>query len=223
MQKSFTEFVTDLAFGQLKNTALTDDSDTGEINPAHEDQLLSLTNKGLIDITTRKKIITETSVVTFVSGTNDYTISDQADNNLVKVVQIDAVPTGYEVITANKRIFTPKTTRHITQPSMWVIRFTDEFMEAYGPAVDVVKQLLHPRLITNSNMDITLPPTMFEALELYVSGLYLSHMGGDEHTKKGDAYYGLYLKMMTDDEIQNSSSTSEIEDNDTRFVDRGFV
>jgi len=64
---------------------------------------------------------------------------------------------------------------------------------------------------------------MYEALVLYVAGLYLSHMGGEEHTAKGDSYYGLYLKMMGDDEINNSSGTSELLDEDTRFSDRGFV
>ena len=68
-----------------------------------------------------------------------------------------------------------------------------------------------------------LPSHLYEALVLYVSGLYLSHMGGEEHTAKGDSYYGLYLKMLSDDTIENSSGTSELVDEDTRFQDRGFV
>ena len=70
---------------------------------------------------------------------------------------------------------------------------------------------------------IDIPDHLYEALVLYVSGLYLSHMGGEQHTAKGDNYYGLYLKMMGEDEINNSSGTSETTDDDTRFQDRGFV
>jgi len=48
-------------------------------------------------------------------------------------------------------------------------------------------------------------------------------MGGEQHTAKGDSYYGLYLKMMGNDVIENKSQTSEVMDEDTRFQDRGFV
>ena len=40
---------------------------------------------------------------------------------------------------------------------------------------------------------------------------------------RGDSFYGLYLQKCNDDTINNSSSTSELTDEDTRFYDRGFV
>lgn len=223
MQKTLDQFMNDLAYGQLKNTSAIDDSDTGEINPAHEDQFLSLMNKGLIDITTKKKIFTATEVVTFITGTNAYTLNDPvAESLMVNVLEIQAVKTGLEVIDRNKEVFTTKTKKYITMSGINTIEFTDTFMENYGPSVDVVKHMVHPT-VTAAAPNISLPPNMFELLELYVAGLYLTHMGTEDSKRQGDAYYGLYLKMMTDDEITNSSNTSEVTDEDTRFSDRGFV
>lgn len=212
---TFDQFLSKLAHGQLKNTAATDDQQQGFIMPEYEDQLLDLTNQGLIDITTKKKLFEGTVALTFVDGQNIYPLdtSEGADfENFVKVL---------EVVSSDERKHIPKSNAHITQPNPETLRFSTQFMEKYGPAVDVRFQTYHAPIDLGGEMN--LPAHLFEALVLYVSGLYLSHMGGDEHTKKGDSYYGLYLKMMSDDTIMNSSGTSELVDEDTRFQDRGFV
>lgn len=223
---TFDQFTKKLAHGQLKNTALVDNSDTGEINPGHKDQILSLTNQGLTDIFTKKKLLEGRAVLTLTSGTNLYTLntgSGQDYEDMIRVLQVEAVVTGNEVIETNKKVFVPKSNKHVTMPSDTVIRFSDAFISTYGPEVDVLFQKKHPLLVLGSQENIEMPSHMFEALVLYVSGLYLSHMGGEEHTAKGDSYYGLYLRMLGEDEINNSSGTSELLDEDTRFSDRGFV
>ena len=223
---TFDEFTMKLAHGQLKNTAAVDDQDTGEMNPAHQDQILSLTNQGLVDIFTKKKLLESRAVLSFTPGTNLYTLNTgvgQDYEDMIRVLQVEAVMTGQEVIEANKKVFVPKSNKHVTLPSDTVLRFSDAFLSTYGPEVDVLFQKKHPALVLGSQENINIPAHMYEALVLYVAGLYLSHMGGEEHTAKGDSYYGLYLKMMGDDEINNSSGTSELLDEDTRFSDRGFV
>lgn len=225
MQIDVVSFVQELAWQHLKNTALVDDQDPGEINPGHEDQLVSLINMGLRDITTRKKILTETRIVTFIADTNTYDIltAPNQDDRLVQIIEVVGVLDGYDVITQNKRTFTPQTTRHIQLPNYHTVWFSDEFMEDYTPAVDVVVQVHHEIVSYLSNSFIKLNPTLTEALKLYTAGLYLTHMGGDENRKQGDSYYGLYLKMMEDDKLDNTSNVSEVVDYDTRFSDRGFV
>lgn len=221
----FTDFTFKLARGQLKNTAVVDDQDLGEINPGHEDQLLELTNQGLIDISTRMKLFEDTYALSFILGQNVYVLDTNLDavfENYVRTLSVHGVYTGYDVIPENEKVFIPKSNSQITMPSPFSIRFSDKFMEEYGPAVDIKFQTKHPAL-TSINDSMQLPHHLYEALVLYVSGLYLSHMGGDEHTAKGDSYYGLYLKMMNDDVIENKSQTSEVLDEDTRFQDRGFV
>jgi len=223
---TFDEFTMKLAHGQLKNTAAVDDQDTGEMNPAHQDQILSLTNQGLVDIFTKKKLLESRAVLSVTPGTNLYTLNTgvgQDYEDMIRVLQVEAVMTGQEVIEANKKVFVPKSNKHVTLPSDTVLRFSDAFLSTYGPEVDVLFQKKHPALVLGSQENINIPAHMYEALVLYVAGLYLSHMGGEEHTAKGDSYYGLYLKMMGDDEINNSSGTSELLDEDTRFSDRGFV
>ena len=221
----FTDFIIKLAQGQLKNTAVVDDQDLGEINPGHEMQLLNLTNQGLTDISTRMKLFENTYALSFITGQNSYgmnTTLDAVFEDYVRVLSVHGVYTGYDVIPENEKVFIPKTSSQITMPSPFMIRFSDAFMEEYGPAVDIKFQTKHPALATRSDA-MQLPHHLYEALALYVSGLYLSHMGGEQNTAKGDSYYGLYLKMMSDDVVENKSQTSELVDEDTRFQDRGFV
>lgn len=221
----FTDFTFKLARGQLKNTAVVDDQDLGEINPGHEDQLLELTNQGLIDISTRMKLFEDTYALSFILEQNVYVLDTNLDavfENYVRTLSVHGVYTGYDVIPENEKVFIPKSNSQITMPSPFAIRFSDKFMEEYGPAVDIKFQTKHPAL-AGINDSMQLPHHLYEALALYVSGLYLSHMGSEEHTAKGDSYYGLYLKMMNDDVIENKSQTSEVLDEDTRFQDRGFV
>lgn len=220
----FTDFIRKLAYTQLKNTAAVDSQDLGGIDPGHEDQLLELTNQGLIDISTRMKLFESTYVLTFLPSTNIYSLTSATDvalTDYVRLLSVHAVPTGKDPIPSNEKTFIPKTNSQITIPSPYSVRFTNAFMEDYGPAVDLKFQSKHPVIELMDTMQ--LPIHLYEALALYVSGLYLSHMGGEEHSKKGDSYYGLYLKMMGDDVIDNKSQTSELVDEDTRFQDRGFV
>ena len=220
----FTEFTTKLAHGQLKNTAVVDHQDLGEIDPGHEDQLLDLTNQGLIDISTRMKLFEATYALTFVADQNIYVLDTSLDSvftDYVRLLSVHAVFKGLDVIPENERTFIPKSDAQITMPSPFSVRFTDKFMENYAPAVDLKFQIKHAAITYGDMME--LPHHLYEALALYVAGLYLSHMGGEEHTAKGDTYYGLYLKMMGDDIIENKSQTSEVVDEDTRFSDRGFI
>ena len=220
----FTDFTRKLALGQLKNTAVVDDQDLGEINPGHEDQLLELTNQGLIDISTRMKLFESTYALTFVANQNIYLLDtsiDAAFTDYVRLLSVHGVPAGYDVIPENEKTFIPKSHSQITMPAFNKIRFTDKFMEDYAPAVDLKFQTKHPEIGLDGTME--LPIHLYEALALYVAGLYLSHMGGEQHTAKGDSYYGLYLRMIGEDVVENKSQTSEVVDEDTRFQDRGFV
>lgn len=220
----FTDFTRKLALGQLKNTAAVDDQDMGEINPGHEDQLLELCNQGLADISTRMKLFESSYILNLVSGQNIYILKETTDvafKDYVRLLSVHAVPKGQDIIPENEHTFIPKSNNQITMPSPFSVRFTDKFISEYGPAVDIKFQTKHP--VIGLDGVIELPIHLHEALVLYVSGLYLSHMGSQEHTAKGDSYYGLYLKMMGDDVMENKSQTSEVVDEDTRFADRGFV
>ncbi len=215
--KTVETFFQDMAFGQLKQTPATDDDRVGLIYPEVEEQLLQLTNQGLVDITTRLKLFEGTDIVTFVDAQNIYDFNVMSGfDNFVKPLSVH----GKDVY-GNEKVFIPKTNSHITLPSPYTIRFSTQFMEDYVPSVDVHYQKTHAPVDMNATME--LPNHLYEALALYVSGLYISHMGGQENTAKGDSYYGLYLSMLQTDVTENKSGTSEVVDEDTRFADRGFV
>lgn len=213
---NFCDFMDRLAQGQLRNVASTDKSQSGVIKPEYHDHLLKLTNQGLIDLTTKKKLFEEVATLTFVDGQNVYPldVTDTGDfTNLVSVL---------EVVTSDERRHTFKNSVHLMQPNQETLRFSDHFMECHKPAVDVRFQVHHPELV-DIDADMNLPSHLYEVLALYVSGLYLAHKGGEEHKARGDSYYGLYLQKCNDDTINNTSNTSEVTDEDTRFNDRGFV
>lgn len=206
---TFQDFMKKLAHSQLKNTSAVDDAQLGEIDVEYQDQILELTNQGITDICTRLKLFEGVVPITFVDDQHVYPITEPT---FIKALEIH---------NSKEKVFIPKSNSHITVPSPDTLRFSSTFMSLHGPEVDVHYQALHPEVAMDG--DINLPLHLFEALALYVSGLYISHMGSSENTGKGDSYYGLYIQMMTTDEVRNSSGTSEINDEDTRFQDRGFV
>ena len=215
---SVDAFLTKLAFQHLKNTDVVSDKITGVINPDREEGLVELLNQGLVDISTRMKLFETTVALPIVEGTNIYDITLV---NFVRVLEVQAVQTGRDVIEANVVTFTPKSDKHITLPSPSTIRFTNHFIENYGPSVDLKMQTTHPTVAVGG--DISLPPHLFEALILYVSGLYLSQKGNSEDAARGDNYYGLYLSMLNSSVTNNSAGTSETITEYHKFHDRGFV
>ena len=105
------------AQGQLRYVASTDKSQGGVIKPEYHDHLLKLTNQGLVDLTTKKKIFEGMVTLDFVDGQNVYVldVTDGADyDNLVEVL---------EVVTSDERRHTPKNSVHIMQPNLETLRF----------------------------------------------------------------------------------------------------
>ena len=216
MPMTVDQLFSKLARGQLKNVAATDDAAAGLILPEKENQILELANQGLTDIFTRKKLREGRGILTLAQGVNEYVLTDVNYPRFVKVL---------EFVTGDERSHTPRTNKHIFQTDEQTFQFSDKFIEHYlelgYPSVEVRYQRLHDVVARDDT--IMMPSHLEEALVLYIAGLYLSHMGGENHSKKGDSYYGLYLQMLTDDKLENRSGESEILDDDTRFYDRGFV
>lgn len=229
---TFDSFSQRLAFGQLKNTAAVDEDNLGVISPEHYGIILSLTNQGLVDLSTRFPLIKGQVDLTFVANQNIYplteanvggTLTDSVDDTFlddefVKILDLfDAIGDRHTV----------NTNGHILTPSFNTLRFTDakitELTDIASPdpaRVRIRYQKKHPTITTTGN--INLPPNLETALQLFVASLYISHMGGPDHSAKGDSYYAAYLRHIGEDEMKDLSSTSEVEESD-KFTDRGFV
>jgi hypothetical protein len=229
---TFNSFTQRLANGQLKNTAAVDDDNLGVVCPEYYNMILSLTNQGLVDLSTRFPLYKAQVDLTFVNGQTLYpltmsnvggTLADSieepfTDDEFVKVL---------DLFDSNGVRHTLNTNGHIITPTFNVLRFTQakmtEFTETASPDVGRVRlqyQKKHPTL-TSTGM-INLPPNLETALQLFVAALYISHMGGEEHSAKGDSYYAAYLRHIDADEMKDLSSTSTVEESD-KFTDRGFV
>ena len=72
---TYIQFAERLARGQLKNTAAVENTNLGEICPDYVDTVLSLTNQGLVDISTRLPLIKRLVDLTFVAGQNVYALA----------------------------------------------------------------------------------------------------------------------------------------------------
>lgn len=215
---TFQAFLVRLAQGQLKNTSAVADSQMGVIKEEYHEAILGLTNQGLVDICSKMPIIKSFVDLTFVDGQSTYHLIKDApylstsyDGEMVKVL---------DVIQSDGEKHTVDSNAHISTPTYNTLWFSQEMMKCLGPKIRVEYQALHPKVADEGVINI--PPNMETALQLFVSSLYISHMNGPDHSKKGDSYMAAYLRHLGGDEERNTSSTSEVQE-DTRFSDRGFV
>ena len=223
---SFSDFSERLARGQLKNTAAVDESIKGEISPEQIDTILSLTNQGLVDISTRMPIKTRQIDLEFQNSKYMYALDDTGVGDYLDstLTEEEFVPEDFvrvlNIYDDCGENHTHDTDGHIMTPSYNVLRFTKAKMDALGERVRIRYQAKHEGVDYDANIDI--PPNLVTALQLFVASLFISHLNGDTHAAKGDSYFAAYLRHMGEDEARNTSSTSEI-DVDTRLTDRGFV
>jgi len=230
---SFTKFSQRLANGQLKNTAAVDDENMGVICPEYYEMILSLTNQGLVDLSTRFPLFKAQVDLSFVINQNIYPITEAniggtlviepgdtfLDDDFVKILDIfDATGTRHTI----------NTNGHILTPTFNTLRFTNakilEFTKAASPELPRIRiryQKKHPVLVSTGQ--INLPPNLETALQLFVASLYISHMNGQDHSAKGDSYYAAYLRHIGEDESKDLSSTSEVQEDSSKFEERGFV
>jgi hypothetical protein len=222
---TFTDFAKRLATGQLKNTAAVEEANMGEIAPDFVQTILDRTNEGLVDLSTRFALINREVDLVFVPGQHIYQLDDIALTTYLDNSQTgDFVSSDFvrilDVFDKDGKPHAHDTQGHIMTPTYNTLRFSTSKMNDIGPRIRIRYQAKHPHI--DEDGVITIPPNLETALQLFVASLYLSHMGGDEHSKKGDSYFGAYLRHIGEDETRNTSSTSEV-DVDTRFADRGFV
>lgn len=221
---TFTEFSKRLAQGQLKLHPIVADSDLGTIKAEKIDGLLSVTNQGLVDITTRMPVITKEIDLVFQTDQTKYSlvpggVGTYLDESLTETFTDDFVKVLnlYDSEGIDHPI---DTNGHIVTPVYNNLKFTAAKIIQLGAKVRIRYQAKHS--IVTAVDTILLPPNLETALQLFVASLYHSHMNGADNTRKGDSYFAAYLRHMGEDESRNNSSTSEVEE-DTRFSDRGFV
>jgi hypothetical protein len=230
---TFQSFSQRLANGQLKNTSAVDEKNLGIICPEYYGMILSLTNQGLVDLSTRFPLFKSQVDLTFVDSQNIYPLTEVnvggfltstveepfTDDEFVKIL---------DVFDAEGVRHTTNTNGHILTPSFNTLRFTDakikKFTETASPdpaRIRIRYQKKHPVLLSTGS--INLPPNLETALQLFVASLYISHMGGPDHSAKGDSYYAAYLRHIGEDESRDLSTTSEIHEDSSKFAERGFV
>lgn len=228
------DFMERLARGPLKNMAAVEQTNLGEILPEYYDTIRVLINEGLREISTKKMVTSGRVKVTWVENQTDYILresnlgvflEDYAETEEQAFVD-DLFVRIYEIYTLDEngedlaRIL-PDSGQGISTPSFNRIRTTNSFRTMYEHGVRIQYQARHLALVELTD-EITLPPSLEYPLQLFVASQYIAHMGGPEHSKKGDEYRAKYLQEMGEDEAKNLSTTSEV-DFDCRFNDRGFV
>lgn len=223
---TFSQFCERLARGQLKSTSAVDETiSRGEIVPEFMDTVLSLTNEGLIDLSTRLPIISRQIDLVFQDGKTMYALDETGVGDYLDDAETqEFIPEDFvrvlDIWDEYGESHPHDTNGHIMTPSFNTLRFTKAKMTDLGEKVRIRYQSKHQGIDEDANID--LPPNLITALQLFVASLYISHMGGEEHGSTGDKYYGAYLRHIGEDEMRNLSQTSEVEE-DTRLSDRGFV
>lgn len=227
---TYLQFAERLARGHLKNTSAVENTNLGEICPDYVDTILNLTNQGLVEITTRLPLIRKLVDLTFVDDQLSYPLVvagdylDTTDDDMADFVD-DAFVKVLDIYDADGRRYQPNTGGHITTPVYNTLRFSAAYIDAddasyIGPKVRIQYQAKHLAITEGDSID--LPPNMLAALQLFVASQYLSDMGGKDHMVRGDNYFAMFLRHVTEDEFRNTSGTSEVAE-DLRFLDNGFV
>jgi len=221
---SFSMLCERLARAELKNMSAVDDTNLGEIRPDYIDTIRSLTNEALKTITTKLPVIKRDFMVTMVEDQLVYTFED----DIGKVVLNDTYTLDPDEFVKVLKIYDSEGQNHLfnTNRHIRAVRYnrfvmTAEKVKELMPEARFECQFTHPA-ITDDDSVITIPPNLETALQLLVASLYISQMNGPEHSAKGDSYFAAYLRHIGEDELKDTSSVSEI-DQDTRFTDRGFV
>ena len=219
---TFQEFSNRLARGKLKNTSSVDKNVPGTIKADKLDEILGYVNQGLVDLSTRQTLITKLIDLEFVSGQNLYPLSVGA--TYLNATETDPF-TGdlvlvMEIIDSDGCKHLVDHDGHIMTPTYNTLRFSTSKIESLGAKIRIRYQATHDAIDVNG--DIAIPLNLETALESFVTYLYLSSMGGEEHIARGEREYGMYLSLLGIDQDRNLSSTSEIL-LDTRLSDRGFV
>lgn len=222
---SFVQFSERLARGQLKNTSAVENTNLGEICPEYVDTILSLTNEGLKDLSTKFALVKKTVDLVFQPDTYLYPMADAGIGSYLDVSLTEAFDEETFVQVLNiwdedGKNHPHDAQGHIMTPTYNSLRFTKAKMTELGTKVRIQYQAKHEGITEDGFIDI--PPNLETALQLFVASQYISHMNGPEHTTKGDSYFAAYLRHIGEDESKNLSSTSEIME-DNRFQDRGFV
>lgn len=223
---TYIEFMERLARGNLKNTSAVEATNLGEICPDYHATILNLTNQGLVELTTRLPLIRQLVDLTFVDDQFAYPLVNGAsylDTTDLADFENDGFVKVLDIYDANGKRYQPNTGGHIITPTFNTLRFTAAIMSevtGIGPKVRIQYQAKHLPIAEDGEID--LPPNLLAALQFFVASQYLSDMGGKEHMVRGDNYYAMFLRHVTEDVVLNTSGTSEVEE-DMRFVDNGFV
>ena len=221
---SFAQFCGKLARAELKNMSAVDDTNLGEIRPDYTETVLSLTNQALTTISTKFPLFKLQVDLALDVAKQQY--SFDTDELLLTPVEFGEVydPERFikilNVYNADGDDVLTDVNGHVTVPAYNKIRFTTAKLIELEPTVRIRYQARHPEIAEADGIEI--PPNLETALQLLVASLYIGQMNGPEHTAKGDGYYAAYLRHIGEDQMQNNSSTSEIE-TDNRFSSRGFV
>ena len=226
----FEQFCGRLARGQLKNMSAVDNTNLGEIQPDYIDTILSLTNEALTTISTKFPLFKLQVDLDLDLSKQEYSFEDDvADFTPVESSQIYDSERFIKILNvydAEGDDVLTDVNGHVTMPAYDRIRFTtSKLMELLeiGTKIRIRYQARHVEVTeSGAGATISIPPNLETALQLLVASLYISQMNGPEHSAKGDSYYAQYLRHIGEDELQNNSSTSEIE-TDNRFTSRGFV
>jgi len=221
---SFSMLCERLARAELKNMSAVDDTNLGEIRPDYTDTIRSLTNQALKTISTKMPIIKREFMVTMDEEQFVYTFEDDTGKTVLNETYTFDPEEFVKVLgiyDAENRNWLVNTNRHIRAVRYNRFVMTAEVIKKLLPEARFECQFLHPE-ITDDESLITVPPNLETALQLLVASLYIAQMNGPEHSAKGDSYYAAYLRHIGEDELKDTSSVSEI-DQDTRFTDRGFV
>lgn len=234
----YSELISNLMLGELKNTTLTS-SDEGEsfgkLKPIYRQTMVQYVNQGLNSLYSKFILSKKQVLLRMNPPIVTYYLRKQfarTDGTQVPYKYIDDTPLEpfqgdvVSILAVYNELGQEMPMNDIDNPfSIFTVEFDAlQMPNVYeGNYYAVVYQARHPKIVLSEQAQhIHLPEFLMEALQCFVASKALSHMNGQEQTAKGQEYMAQYQMILAEVEAKDLVSTSLI-NNHHKLHLRGFI
>ena len=231
------DFCKRLANGRLSNTSMVEDSSGLIIKVAHRPKVIDAINEGLIRLYTRFILNEKDVVIGLKDSITSYHLNSLYSESLapqVGVVYPDILDGDSEVfindvirimaVYGNDGVKLPLNnateSTSVFTPVFDTVRISDPIT---NQRITVVYQAKHATLVNTSPLqEITLPDTLYGALEAYVAYLLFADINSDDAKFKSDKQLMRYEEICGDVRLTDAVSSTTLQSN-IKFMNRGWV
>lgn len=231
------DFYKKLANGRLSNTAMVEGIDPVTIKAVYQPKVTDAINEGLIRLYTRFILNEKDVVIGLKDSITSYHLNSLYSESLAPQVGVvyPYILDGDSEVFINDviRIMAVYDNNGVKLPLNNATESTSVFTPVFDTVrisdpitnqrITVVYQAKHATLVNTSPLqEITLPDTLYGALEAYVAYLLFADINSDDAKFKSDKQLMRYEEICGDVRLTDTVSSTTLQSN-IKFMNRGWV